>query len=84
MRFTKGFEYMGKPYGWKDKKLYKLPHKHIDKNIWFNLLEVAIWEKKDIHVGFQLGNVRKSFSQLKKMTHDIDVEIKEYHKDTPF
>ena len=79
MRFNKGFEYMGKTYGWYKKNLYRLPFKHAKINRWYNLLKVAKWEGK----GFILGNHRKSFAQLKEMTKDIYYEIKD-NDDTPF
>ena len=82
MRYTKGFTYKSKPYGWYKKELYKLPFENGKRG--YNLLKCSKWlDKNDKHVGFKLGSDRKSFAQLKKMTHDIDVEIKE-HKDTPF
>lgn len=73
MRFNKGFEYMGKPYGWSEKRLYRLPYKMKTINRWYGLLEVAKWENK----GFILGNHRKSHLQLKEMTVDIDVVVDE-------
>ena len=85
MRYIKGFTYMNKPYGWKYKQLYKLPYKHPKINRWYNLLKVAKWEVNGKHIGFILGNHKKSFKQLYEMTHDIDVEIKESEcKDVPF
>ena len=82
MRFTKGFTYQNKPYGWHDKKLYKLPYKHHDINRWYNLLECAEWEGK----GYFLGNQRKSFAQLKQMTNEIEeVNLKvDKESDCPF
>jgi hypothetical protein len=77
MRFTKGFTYMGKPYGWYKKKLYRLPYKLKTINRWYGLLECAKWEGK----GFILGNHRKSYAQLKEMTTDIDVEVDENDDD---
>jgi len=82
MRYTKGFTYQSKPYGWYKKELYKLPFENGKRG--YNLLKCSKWIDRNLkHVGFKLGSDRKSFAQLKKMTHDIDVEIKE-HKDTPF
>ena len=69
MRFTKGFIYSNKPYGWYNKKLYRLPYKHNKVNRWYNLLKCAKWDNK----GYFLGKDRKSFMQLKQMT----IEIKE-------
>lgn len=80
MRFNKGFTYMGKPYGWHKKRLYKLPYKHPNINRWYNLLEVAKWGNK----GFILGNHRKSYAQLKQMTTDIDEVVIEEWGDVPF
>ena len=68
MRFKKGFTYLNKPYGWHNKKLYRLPYKHHKVNRWYNLLECAKWDNK----GFFLGKDRKSFAQLKEMTSDIE------------
>ena len=79
MRYTKGFEYMGKPYGRKDKRLYRLPYKLKSINRWYGLLEVAKWiDENGKHKGFILGNHRKSFAQLKEMTHDVDVVVDEF------
>lgn len=76
---------MNKLYGWKNKQLYKLPYKHPNINRWYNLLEVAKWIKDGKHIGFTLGNRKKSFKILEEMTHDINFEIKESEcKDVPF
>jgi|GEM_PF-4614339 len=75
MRYNKGFEYMGKPYVWKNKIIFRLPYEI--NNRCYGFLKVAKWIKKGNHVGFVLGNHKKSFAQLKKMTTDVDVEIKE-------
>jgi hypothetical protein len=79
MKFTKGFTYNNKPYGWHENQLYKLPYNNGKR--WYSLLKCAKWKDK----GFIVGNgVKKSFGQLKAMTHDIDFEIKKTHPDTPF
>ena len=69
---------MGKIYAWKKKELYRLPY-DLD-NRYYNLLKCAKW--KD---GYYLGHVRKSLGQIKAITVDIDIYIKESkHLDTPF
>jgi hypothetical protein len=80
MIFTKGFNYMGKPYGWHNKRLYRLPYKHPNINRWYNLLEVAKWEGK----GFILGNHRKSYAQLREMTTNIDEVVISEGEDMSF
>ena len=74
---------MGKPYVWKNKIIFRLPCEI--NNRCYGLLEAAKWIKNKKHIGFVLGNHRKSFAQLKKMTTDVDVEIKESDGiDVPF
>jgi hypothetical protein len=79
MKFTKGFTYNNKPYGWHEEQLYKLPYNNGKR--WYRLLKCAKWKDK----GFVVGNgVKKSFGQLDEMTHEIEFEIKKTHSDTPF
>jgi hypothetical protein len=79
MKFTKGFTCFDKPYGWHENQLYKLPYNNGKR--WYNLLKCAKWKDKGFIVGI---GVKKSFRQLKVMTHNIDFEIKKMHSDTPF
>ena len=67
MRYNKGFEYMCKPYVWKKKVLFRLPYE--SNNRCYGFLKVAKWIKN--------GNHKKSFAQLKNMTTNVEIEIKE-------
>jgi hypothetical protein len=79
MRFTKGFTYNNKPYGWNEGKLYRLP---FCSNLrWYSLLECKPCLINNRRKGFILGSQRKSLSQIKEMTKDIDVIVDLLEKD---
>jgi len=85
MRFTKGFEYMRKPYGVHGGRLYKLPHKHPNMNRWYNLLQCPFYTVNGKVKGFQLGNHRLSFARIETMLEDIDVTVEVYDEESmPF
>jgi hypothetical protein len=78
VKYKYGLFHNGKIYGWKNKKLFRLPQM-IGENF-YGLLECKPW--KD---GFYLGADRKSKSQIEAMTVVIDKEISIIKdKDVPF
>jgi len=78
MRITKGFSYMGKPYGWYNNTLYRLPYFHKQTKRWYDLKKCADFKVKGVKKGYCLGSVRKSFRQIEAMLEDYDVEVKVY------
>lgn len=79
VRYTYGFKFDGKLYGWKNRELYRLPQT-IGK-AFYPLKKCARWKDK----GYYLGSAKKSFSQLKSMTIFINEEVQEIEsEDCPF
>lgn len=68
-----GFVFEGKLYGWKDKRLYKLPQEVNGR--FYGLLECKKWKRNGKELGYFLGDKAKSTSQLLSMTHFIDKKI---------
>ena len=79
MRFTKGFKYEGKQYGWYGNQLYRLPY--CSKQRWYALLKCKPCLINNRRKGFILGNKRKSRAQLDAITGDIDITVKVYEDD---
>lgn len=78
VRYKYGFRFEGVLYGWKDKKLYRLPQM-IGKRF-YPLKECGSWQNGNI-----VARKRKSHAQLKSMTHFIDVKIEQIKdNDCPF
>lgn len=76
--FKKGFIFEGVIFGWKYKKLFRLPQ--IINNRFYPLKECASYDS-----GFVVYRKRKSFKQLKKMTTNItEVLTKQLQNETPF
>jgi hypothetical protein len=65
IKYKYGFEFKGFLYGWKDKKLFRLP---IEKGKRFYSLkevkEIKVGNKK----GYNVGRVKKTIDQLKEIT----------------
>jgi len=78
-RYKYGFRYKEKLYGWKNKRLYRLPQM-IGKR-YYSLLECAVWMRKGNPYGHYLGSDRKSDRQLKSMTCFINHEVDEVESD---
>jgi len=76
LRYKYGFDFNGVIYGFKDKKLFRLPQM-IGKSF-YPLKEVKYFEQKrksGIFKGYLLyGNKRKSVAQLESMTCYINFE----------
>lgn len=82
MEFKHGFEYMGVRYGWKDKKLYRLPFIRNLRS--FNLKEI-----KPIIIGsttcYNIQRNKKTINNLKKITKPVDWFVETYKtQDYPF
>lgn len=78
IEFSKGFIFNGVIFGWRYKKLFRLPQ--VINNRFYTLKECASYDK-----GFIVYRKRKSFKQLKEMTTNItEVLENQLDKDTPF
>lgn len=77
-----GLEYKGVLYGWKDKKLYRLPYTKNKRS--YSLKEVAFYCFKSTMV-VNLQRDKVTINKLKFLTKEINVEINSYiHSDIPF
>ena len=80
--FKKGFYYKGLLYGWKNKKLYRLPKMVNNRSL--SLLELTKL-KVGNNYGCIVGLDRKSMKQLEQLTTDINyIYEKIEHEDCPF
>ena len=81
--FTYGFKHNSILYGWKSKKLYRLPQM-IGKRFYpIKTLDLKKWNNDSI--GYLVGSNRKSLDQLKSMTIFINQNINEIKdNDCPF
>jgi len=78
IRYKYGFDFNGIIYGWKNKKLYRLPQM-IGKR-YYPLKECGKWVN-----GYIVGRMRKSHAQLEYMTNFINYEHQQIKdKDCPF
>ena len=77
-----GFEYKGVVYGWKNKKLYRLPY--VKEKRSYSLLEVPFYCYKSTLV----ANIQRSkltINRIKSLTKEINIEINSYIcSDIPF
>ena len=79
IKYKFGFEINGVLYGWKDKKLFRLPQ--MIGLRFYPLKEIKLKTEKrksGVFKGYQLyGNIRKSTKQLEHLTHYIDKSIEQ-------
>ena len=82
MEFNYGFTYKNVRYGWKDKKLYRLP---FERNLrTFGLLEVPAYVFKTTTV-YNVQRVKLTIGRLKLMTENVNWQINEISSpDVPF
>lgn len=77
-----GFEYKGVVYGWKDKKLYRLPYTKDKRS--YSLKEIPFYCYKSTLV----ANIQRSkltLNRMKSLTKEINIEINSYIcSDIPF
>lgn len=82
MCFTKGFIYKEVRYGWKDKKLYRLPFTRNKRS--FRLKEIPFYVFKTTIV-FNIQRDKMTILKLKERTKNIDWKINIITEDyTPF
>lgn len=82
MCFTKGFIYKEVRYGWKDKKLYRLPFTRNKRS--FGLKEIPFYVFKTTIV-FNIQRDKMTILKLKERTKNIDWKINIITEDyTPF
>jgi len=70
-----GLEYKGVLYGWKNKKLYKLPYTKDKRS--YTLKEIPSYCFKSTLV-FNIQKTKLTLNRLKKLTKEINIEIVEY------
>lgn len=82
MVFNFGFIYKGVRYGWKDKKLYRLP---FERNLrTFGLLEVPAYVFKTTTV-YNVQRTKLTINRLKLMTENVNWQINQISSsDVPF
>lgn len=85
--FKYGFEYKGFNFGWKDKKLFRLPTTTKDLRS-YPLKELPIIEiGKKKNKGYRIVRDKKTIEQLMEITEVIDYKYEingKKSKDTPF
>ena len=82
MVFNFGFIYKGVRYGWKDKKLYRLPFERNLKT--FGLLEVPAYVFKTTTV-YNVQRTKLTINRLKLMTENVNWQINQISSsDVPF
>ena len=79
LHFLKGFEYKGRMFGFKNKKLYRLPY--IYKHRCYPLKEIVF---RDNH--FRVCRDKLSWNVISPKIENIDIIVKltENHSDLPF
>lgn len=73
-----GLKYKGILYGWKDKKLYRLPYTKDKRS--YKLKEIPFYVFKSTTV-CNLQRDKVTFNKLKFLTEEINVEINSFEKD---
>ena len=82
IKYKYGFEINNFLYGWRDKKLYRLPQ--VVNKRFYPLREIKKI-KVGNSIGYNVGRVKKSISQLEAMTIFINFELQKINdKDCPF
>lgn len=77
-----GLEYKGVLYGWKDKKLYKLPYNSNFRN--YKLKEIPFYCYKATLV-CNLQRNKVTFNKLKSLTKEINISIDSFiYSECPF
>ena len=77
-----GFEYKGVLYGWKNKKLYKLPY--IKNKRSYTLKEIPFYCFKTTLVA-NIQRTKMTLNKLKFLTKEINIEVAEIvSSDCPF
>lgn len=73
MYFKYGFEYNGIVYGWKDKKLYKLPYTKNKRS--YALKEIPMYCFKSTFV-FNISRRKLTINRLKQLTKEVNINVK--------
>lgn len=77
-----GFEYKGVIYGWKNKKLYRLPYVKNKRS--YGLLEISFYCYKTTLVA-NIQRTKLTLNRMKSLTKEINIEINSYIcSDMPF
>ena len=67
-----GFEYKGVFYGWRNKKLYRLPY--VKNNRSYSILEITFYCFKTTLIA-NIQRTKLTYNRLKSMTVEINVTI---------
>ena len=70
-----GLEYKGVTYGWKDKKLYKLPYTKNKRS--YSLKEVPFYCFNSTLV-YNIQRTKLTINKLKFLTKEINIEVKSF------
>ena len=73
-----GLSYKGVIYGWKNKKLYRLPYTKNKRS--YNLKEVPFYVFKSTTV-CNLQRDKVTFNKLKFLTEEINMEVESFEED---
>ena len=77
-----GFEYKSVLYGWKNKKLYRLPYTKDKRS--YSLLEVPFYCYKSTLVA-NIQRTKLTMNRIKSLTKEINIELDSYvFSDMPF
>ena len=77
-----GFYFDGVPYGWKNKKLYRLPH--ISNNKSFGIKEISFYCFRSTLV-CNIRRKKMTLNKLKRLTVEINITVKNLTEKTcPF
>jgi hypothetical protein len=77
-----GFEYKGVVYGWKNKKLFRLPYTKDKRS--YSLKEIPFYCYKTTLVA-NIQRTKLTLNRIKNLTKQIDIEINSYIcDDCPF
>ena len=72
LQFIYGFTYKNVNYGWKDKKLYKLPYLKYNRS--YNLKEIPFYVFKATIV-YNIQRQKLTINKLKLLTKKIDYKL---------
>ena len=78
MLYKFGLKYKGVLYGWKNKKLYRLPYTKNKRS--YTLKEIPFYVFKSTTV-CNLQRDKVTFNKLKFLTEEINVRVESFEKD---
>lgn len=77
-----GLEYKGVLYGWKDKKLYKLPYTRKGRSYGIKIVPFYVFKSTTV---CNLQRDKVTIKKLESLTKEINFEVNSFiHSDLPF